>query len=254
MVKHNSKSQWRQQKENRGSTILFNFFSSNLTIIFSASFLLVSSHRSHLQLLNSELTKPADFVEIHRNSAELVRTKFKTIIKLFKFGGFYCSPNSNFWKIRNNIIKLEQILSVLVKKFFQIGNVSFVKIQISSNIQNWPTWPMTFELIFYVVSVQLCARGHLSLSLRPWPSSSLMLKWWNRQRFGKNRPPSLINQPNSLKNRPPAMRDSEDYVIRDLVQYFGSFLVLYDSQSVESEGLNFFSICCYKWHGMVIRW
>jgi hypothetical protein len=78
----------------------------------------------------SGLTKPADFAEIHQNSAESVRTEFKNPEVLFTEVKF-SKNQEKYYK------KLEQILNVMVKKFFQIGNVSFVKIQISSNIRKW---------------------------------------------------------------------------------------------------------------------
>jgi hypothetical protein len=52
------------------------------------------------------------------------------LITEFKFLKNYKKSGKKYYK------KLEQILSVLVSEdFFQIGNISFVKIQISSNIQ-----------------------------------------------------------------------------------------------------------------------
>jgi hypothetical protein len=68
-----------------------------------------------------------DFTEIRRNRSE-PNSKIRRL--LFTI--------SNFQNIRKKYYKkLEIILSILVKNFFQINNVCLVKIQIESNMWKW---------------------------------------------------------------------------------------------------------------------
>jgi hypothetical protein len=67
-----------------------------------------------------------DFIEIHRNSAESIRTEFKNRVVYFL--------QFQFFENQKNTIKLEKIL---MKIFFQINNICLVKIQIESNMQKW---------------------------------------------------------------------------------------------------------------------
>jgi hypothetical protein len=70
----------------------------------------------------SRVNKTAEFSEIHQNAAESVRTEIKNRLVLLFMNSIFLKKYKKYYK------KLEQILSILVKKIFQIYIVWIVKI------------------------------------------------------------------------------------------------------------------------------
>jgi hypothetical protein len=76
-----------------------------------------------------------------RNSVDSVRTEFKNRTN-------YCSRIKNFKKSGKYYKKLEQILSILVKKYLQICIICLVKIQNLSNLHHFQI-SLPTELVWF---------------------------------------------------------------------------------------------------------